>query len=70
MPNPNITLVLTNEEAKLLDRHVRRRVDELERELVRTDSPSMQHELSIEWRRLHDLSERIGTLVTEPRRAA
>jgi hypothetical protein len=56
-------LDLSDEDAQLLKTELSRRIDELDRELVRTDKHELQVELDHDIERLRRIHERLGRML-------
>lgn len=54
-------LMLDPEELVLLKRTLDRSLRDVERELVRTDAPSLQHALNADFEKLHTLRKRLDS---------
>ena len=60
-----IRIELSKEEAKVLREQLAYRIIELDRDLVRTDQPRLQHALAEDVRRLGEIERRLGKLLSE-----
>lgn len=65
MADATITFELSIEDAKLLHEQLGHRLTALDRDLVRTDQPRMQHALAEDVRRLGSIERRLDALVRD-----
>ena len=61
-----VTVQLSNDDALLVREQLIRRADDLDRELVRTDAPTMQHELARDVERLRRVIATLDGLGSTP----
>lgn len=57
-----VQLDLNQEELTLLESHLRRHVDQVDKELVRTDNPTLQHHIAHEVKVLELVLQRLADL--------
>lgn len=54
-----VQVELSNDELMLLSAHLRRHLDQVDKELVRTDNPTLQHAIAREVKILERVMERL-----------
>lgn len=57
-----VQVELSSDELTLLEIHLRRHLDQVDRELVRTDNPTLQHAIAKEQRILEGVMRRLEAL--------
>ena len=55
----SVQLELSDEELVMLEVHLRRHLDQVDKELVRTDNPTLQHAIAREQRILESVMKRL-----------
>jgi hypothetical protein len=64
MNEPRVVQVeLSNEELKLLSSHLHRHLDQVDKELVRTDNPTLQHAIAKEVKVLEGVMKRLDSVM-------